>query len=297
MLPIVNEGIEAKKVSIYNQNVQAKHPLAGLRLKNTSHVHLMQGPITVFDDGTYGGDAQIMDLPPGGERLISYAMDLNVEVAPTTDPQKNELVSVRLVKGTLQINRKYTQTNKFTIKNSGDKTKTVLIEHPLNSYWTLVSPKMPDEKTRDMYRFAVEAEPGKPAELAIVEDRTERQTVALTNIDQNSIGLYINAKEVSDDVKTALREVVKQKQAIEQVVRDRQELQRQANVVEQEQNRIRQNMAQLDRNSDLYRRYVTKFTEQENKIETLREKTTASIAEEQKLRKALDNYLIGLDLS
>ncbi len=42
----------------------------------------MQGPITVFDDGAYAGDAQIEDLPPGTERLISYALDLDTEVAP-----------------------------------------------------------------------------------------------------------------------------------------------------------------------------------------------------------------------
>ena len=73
MLPIVNESVEGEKVSIYNAGVHAKHPLNGLKLKNTTELHLMQGPITVFDDGAYAGDAQIQDLPPGTERLISYA--------------------------------------------------------------------------------------------------------------------------------------------------------------------------------------------------------------------------------
>lgn len=297
MLPIINDKVSGKRLSIYNQSVHEKHPLAGLRLKNTSDLHLMQGPITVFDSGAYGGDAQIMDLAPGSERLISYAMDLHTEVAPTTDPQKKQLISLRLVKGTLTSNHKYTQTNTFTIKNSGQKEKTVLIEHPINSYWTLVSPKMPDEKTRDMYRFAVQAEPGTPVKLEVVEEHLERQSVAVTKLDSNTIGIYLSAPEVSEDIKTALREVVKHKQAVEQVARDRQEIQRQITVVDQEQNRIRQNMAQLDRNSDLYRRYVTKFTEQEDRIEALRQQMTDSIAKEQKLRKALDDYLIGLDLN
>ncbi len=296
MLPIINQKIEGEKLSIYNQAVHTKHPLAGLRMKNTSELHLMQGPITVFDGGVYGGDAQIMDLPAGSERLISYAMDLDTEVAPTTNPQKQQLVSVRLEKGTLYTNHKYTQTTTYTVKNSDSKEKTVLIEHPLNSYWTLIDPKMPDEKTRDMYRFAVKAEPGKPAKLDVVEEHIERQSLALTNVDNRTIAIYISAPEVSDEVKAALREVVKQKRAIEDVVNSRQEIQRQITVVDQEQNRIRQNMAQLDRNNDLYRRYVGKFTEQEDRIETLRKQLTDSIAEEQKLRKKLDEYLSGLDL-
>ena len=53
MLPIVNASVEAQKVSIYNESVQRKFPLNGLRLKNTTGMHLMQGPITVFDAGSY----------------------------------------------------------------------------------------------------------------------------------------------------------------------------------------------------------------------------------------------------
>ena len=65
MLPIVNESVKGEKVSIYNQAVQAKHPLNGLRLVNSTDLHLMQGPITVFDGGAYAGDAKIDDLQPG----------------------------------------------------------------------------------------------------------------------------------------------------------------------------------------------------------------------------------------
>ncbi len=82
MLPIVNAEVKGEKVSIYNPQVQAKHPLNGLKLTNSTDLHLMQGPITVFDGGAYAGDAKIEDLPPGSERLISYAMDLDTEVAP-----------------------------------------------------------------------------------------------------------------------------------------------------------------------------------------------------------------------
>src|SRR4029077_1778389 len=69
MLPIVSTDVEAAKVSIYNERTLAKHPLLGMRLKNTTGVHLMQGPITVFDKNTYAGDSRIMDLQKGEERL------------------------------------------------------------------------------------------------------------------------------------------------------------------------------------------------------------------------------------
>ena len=57
MLPILNSDVKAEKFSIYNPAVQPKHPLNGLKLTNSTHLHLMQGPITVFDGNTYAGDA------------------------------------------------------------------------------------------------------------------------------------------------------------------------------------------------------------------------------------------------
>ena len=46
MIPIVNDDIEAERLSIYNADVLADHPLLS-RLKNTTKKHLLQGPITV----------------------------------------------------------------------------------------------------------------------------------------------------------------------------------------------------------------------------------------------------------
>ena len=70
-----------------------------MKFTNTTGLYLMQGPITVFDGGTYAGDAKIEDLPPGTERLISYALDLDTEVAPETKGHPEELLSVKLFKG------------------------------------------------------------------------------------------------------------------------------------------------------------------------------------------------------
>jgi hypothetical protein len=41
--------------------VQAQFPLLGLKFRNTTGTHLMQGPITVFEGSSYAGDARIQD--------------------------------------------------------------------------------------------------------------------------------------------------------------------------------------------------------------------------------------------
>ena len=297
MLPIVNETIKGSKVSIYNEAVQAKHPLNGLRLVNSTKLHLMQGPLTVFDGGTYAGDAKIENLSPGAERLVSYALDLNTEVAPEAKSHPEQLVSVKVVKGVMQSSRKYGRTRKYTIKNSDSKPKTVLIEYPIDANWKLVEPEKPTEKTRDKYRFAVTAEPGKPAVLSVEEEQVVSQQVAITNLDTNMMAFYMNQKTVSAAVKAALQEVVKRKQALQLAAQDRERLEQRITTITQEQDRIRQNMGQLERNTELYKRYVQKFGAQEDDVEKMRGQIQKQIADEARLRQSLDEFLINLDIA
>src|SRR5207244_4031330 len=158
-------------ISIYNEGVQAKHPLNGFRLKNSTSLHLLQGPITVFDDGAYAGDARIEDLAPTSERLISYAVDLKTEVEPQSRAGKQELVTVKLKKGTLSVVRKLREERTYNIRNRDQKAKTVLIEHPFRADWKLVEPKESTERTRDVYRFAMKVDSSGKTALNVQEEK------------------------------------------------------------------------------------------------------------------------------
>jgi len=297
MLPIVGGEIEAERVAIYDERVIAKHPLSGLRLKNTTDLHLMQGPVTVYDQrGGYSGDARIEDMAPGTERLLSYAVDLDVEVAPRAEGRPEEIVRVRLAKGTLIASRKLVRAKFFEVKNSGKDVVKLLVEHPLESGWRLVKPETPAEKARDRYRFAVAAEPGTPVTLELVEEMPVEETHVITNLDDNAILFYSRAKATSPAVRESLAEVIRRKREIEEMIRGRQVREQEIATIDQEQGRIRGNMGTIDRGSDLFNQYVKKFTEQEQRIETLRGEIAGLVTKEQEARKGLDDYLLTLDV-
>jgi hypothetical protein len=296
MLPIANGSVKGEKVSIYNPAVQAKHPLNGLKLTNSTGLHLMQGPVTVFDDGTYAGDARIEDLPPGSERLISYALDLDTEVAPESKPQPEQLVKVKIAKGTVITTRKFERSTLYTIKNSGKKDKKVLIEYPYDVNWKLLDPKEPEEKTRDMYRFAITAEPGKPTKLTVSEEQTVDEQIALTNVNDDLIAYYQRSKVVSEPVKKALAEVIKRKHEIQSLAVEQQQHQQQIAAITQEQGRIRENMTRLEKNTELYNRYVKIFGTQEDDVEKAREKIKELQAKQIELQNSLNEYMLGLEI-
>ncbi|MFM7206800.1 MAG: hypothetical protein ACKO4T_09040 [Planctomycetaceae bacterium] len=298
LLPIVAGEVEAERVAIYDERVLAGHPLSGLRLRNTTPLHLMQGPVTVYDaEGGYAGDARIEDMAPGTERLLSYAVDLDVEVAPRIEGRPEEIVDVRLAKGTLVASRKLVRAKVFEVKNGGRRAVKVLVEHPLEGGWKLVKPEAPAEKTRDRQRFAVDAEPGTTAALEVVEELPVEESHVITTLDDERIVFYSRARAASPAVREALAGVVRRKQAIEQVGRDRQTREQEIATIDQEQTRIRGNMGAIDRGSDLFNQYVRKFTEQEKRIEALRGEIAGLVAKEQEARTGLDEFLLGLDVN
>jgi hypothetical protein len=296
MLPIVNEAVEGTKVSIYNQRVHAKHPLYGFRLRNATALHLSQGPMTVFDGGVYAGDARLEDLPPGQERLLSYAMDLKTEVEPVSEPEQRELVTVSLRKGTLFTTHKAIAEMTYNIRNRDQKPHLVLIEHPFRADWQLASPSTATERTREVYRFAVTVDPGSGTRLRVREEKPLQQSVVLTDAGPDVLTYYMRATQVSDKVKQALQRVSTLRDKLDQTVQQRRRFEQQIQEISQEQARMRENMGRLAQNSELYNRYVRKLDQQETEIDKIRKDIETLKGTEEQQRKELNDYLMGLDI-
>ena len=297
LLPIIGQSLQGQKVSLYNQHVNAKHPLNGYRLKNTSALHLMQGPITLFDNGTYAGDARIEDLPPEQDRLISYALDLKTEVEAKFEGGTQELATVTLKKGTMLISRRLVEDRTYLVKNRDTRAKTVLIEQPYRVDWKLAEPKELTERTRDLYRFSVAVDPGKTATLRVKETLPVQESIFLMDSGIDQIAYYQQTKEVSPKVKEALQRVVYLRNKLDDVRAQRTRLDQRTSEITAEHARIRENMQRLQQNSDLYTRYVKKLDQQETELESLRKDIERLKNTEEEHRRELQNYMMSLDVS
>jgi hypothetical protein len=295
MLPIVGQDIEGRRVSIYNEATQPKHPMLGLKLKNTTGLTLMGGPITLFEAGSYAGDAQIDSLPAGAERLISFALDLECEVAPSARSVPDRLVAVRVARGVLTSTVTYRREKLYTAKVRGTRGRELLIEHPLSPDWTLVEPKQAEERTRDAYRFRVRLPAGGSQELLVAEERQAEQTVAVGNLRDDLVAVYLKSPAVSQKVKDALSEVGKRKAELADTLRQRQEQERGAQSIRTEQSRIRQNMEFLSRDSALYKRYVALLDAQETELAGYLTEIDRLAKKEMEQRKALEEYILSID--
>jgi hypothetical protein len=296
MIPIITDDVEVERLSIYNANVLAKNPLNGARVKNTTGKHLLQGPITVIDGNTYAGDAKIDNLPPGQERLLSYGIDLQMLVNSTNQKTDNALLTGKIVKGVLHLQRKHVFTQDYLAENKSDRDKTMIIEHPFRQNWKLVDTEKPIETTDTLYRFKGTVGAGKTSKLTVREEIVQGETIAILPADLGQLLQYSRAGEIPEPVKKELQKAIELKQKLVVTQRQIDERQKDLNEISQEQNRIRENLKTIRENTPYYTRLMTKLNDQESKIETLQSEIEELTAQLNQQREELEQFVSNLNV-
>jgi len=296
MLPIVNQEIAAEKVSIYNPATHRKHPLNGLIVDNTTGLNLMQGPITVFDENVYAGDAKLPDIKPAEKRMVAYALDLGVEVIEDQKERPDELLSARIAKGTLILQHKLVDVSEYTIRNKDKKNRDVIIEQDYNSEWKLVEPKEPFERTQNLLRFRTLVPAGETVLQKVELEAVTDEEIYLTTIDEEFTGIYLKSKVISDAVRQALEKVIRIQSELQTLERDLEQREEDLENSVAEQARIRENLKTLQANSDPYQRQLKKFDLVETRIEQLQGQLDELRKQAQKKQEELEAYVLSLDV-
>ena len=295
LVPVVNRTVEAQAVSLYNPANHPRHPFFGVKLVNTTDLTLMEGPVTVYLDGAYGGDAQLETLEPKGERILTYALDLGIEVVQERANSTSQVISVKITNGVLQQRLERRMENLYRLTSRDDKPRTVLVEQPYQDGWELVEPAK-FERTPTFYRFSVEVQPRKTATLRVVQKRTVQESIALLQEDEDTIRVLAQNQQLSEPIRQALSNILNRRRAIRNIEAQIRQQEARIKSITDDQARIRENMRALDRNSDLYRQYVQKLAQQEREIERARAEIERLQEQRARAQRELSEYIAGLNL-
>ncbi len=290
LVPLVNEAVESSRVSIFNAATLAKHPLLGLKLVNKTKLHLAQGPVTVFDGGTFAGDARLPDIKPGETRLVSYAIDLGTEVVAEPSETKRTLLTVAVADGKLVMRAGLKRVTTYQIRNRNPQDRTVIVEHPKHSGWKLVTPAKADDQTRSFYRFDSVVKAGALVTLEVTEESPAVDVYGLTETSRDALLRYASLKEAKPAVREVFTKLVELREKVDEAqkgIADEQELLKE---IADDQDRIRKNIERTPKESEAFKRYLKKFDDQETEIEKRRARLKELKAELAKHEKALKDF-------
>jgi hypothetical protein len=176
------------------------------------------------------------------------------------------------------------------------RSRTLLVEHSKMPGWELVSEAKPSEETEQRYRFEMTLEPAKSGVLDVVMERTNASVLEMASFDLPTLVGYAQNGKASQAVVDAVKKAASMQAGINDTQRKIDELAKERGTIEGDQNRLRGNMGTIERNSDLYARYMKKLGEQESRIESIAEETRKLTASREDQMRALEEYVRGLEV-
>jgi hypothetical protein len=128
LVPIVNAGIGAEKVSLWNRGATSGHPLRAVWLSNTTGLTLDGGSITVIDGNAFAGEGLVEPLAQSATRLVSYATDLGIIVTGRLQTTNPRVSNVRARDGTLIQETQERATWSYAVRNEEASPATLVVE-------------------------------------------------------------------------------------------------------------------------------------------------------------------------
>jgi hypothetical protein len=272
MLPFLQQKIGARKLLVYSESY-GLNPRDAAELTNNTGKTLDGGPITVYDAGSYAGEALVETLPMGDKRLISYGVDLGTRVTTAFDSSQAVVREIHFKRGVLTTRSALQETKTYTIKNVDAKAKTLVIEHNQRPGYTLMERK-PSETTPNAYRFEVKLAASGTETFPVREERVYDQSVSVTNLTPDVLASYVQNKALSEAARRQLDQIAQKKSEVaanDAAIRRAEE---DVASLTQDQNRLRSNIESLNRVSgqqDQVQTYARQLAAAETRLAALRD--------------------------
>ena len=297
MLPLVEAPIAARKTLIFSGSNPASrniHPRLGAEITNNTGMKLPAGPITVYEDGTYAGDALIEFWNEDEKRLVSYGEDLSVNGSIGITSTRT-ISTVSISGGVMTISRSQDYYKTYTFQNQSANSKSLLVEHPKTQGAELKLPEA-DEETPSAYRFILTLQPQRALILTVHESQPLSERITLLSLRPDTMLSYSVNQEIPARVRAALEKAIELKRAADTAQTAVSEQQNKRNNLISEQDRIRKNLEAAGGQTSQGQEYLKRMANldkdiDQQGIELEKARSAAKAAQD-----SYENYLNGLKL-
>ena len=284
MVPILQQDLPAEHVTLWSEREPT--PLRAVWLENKSSLTLDSGSFSIFEAGEFAGEGLLDPIHPGEKRLLSYASDQAVRVRLTGGVTKRKLHHLAISHGVLVQTYLDVVLHNYSVVNSADVQRDVLIETPRQSNgkgWSLGGDLKAAETTPTLYRFEVHVAPHSTATLEVNEHGPIVTSVSL-NSNQNQASYLLELVKQAPNALDNLKPVIDAQNSISDLDHQIEESKKTEETASDDEDRDRDNLTALKGN-DAAKRFVDELNRAEDLLQSTR-KHTADL--EQQKQAAID---------
>ena len=284
MVPFVDRDVAAPRVWLYQPETSARRPLAAVRLRNEGGTSLPAGIVTVFESSVEGpvnfvGDAQLPLLPRGSFKFVTFSVDGKTDIR-REDRGVRRTTLGKAVNGELTLTTRSRRTIAYEVTPPPDEDREIIVEEARGDGWTPAAESKDIEETPTRFRYRIAAPKGVTTKASLVLERTDRQSVSLSDLGAEEILARIQGL---DNESAALKDTVAKLSALVTAINhaksQRAQLDDERKRIAEDQERIRRNLQSVGASSDLGRRYLSTLQSQEDRLAEI-ERNDAALADQ-----------------
>jgi hypothetical protein len=304
IVPIADRKVPAARISLYQPNTHADHPVASARLQNDATTGLPGGVLTLYERDakaggvSYLGDAQLRTLPPGESRLVGFALDEKTRIERKFKHARS-LTKGKIARGIFHHTIIDQRTTVYRLKGAANAARRVTIEHPRLAGWSLVKPDAKKTKVglaKNVYRIAVNLKAGEERKLSVVTSRPRVERLGLVSLRYDRVAAFAATNSLDPKVRAAFKRMAEMMAIITRHKSDVKKLTREQKDIFNDQRRIRDNMRRVGNRSQLFQRYSRKLEKQENILDQLTGRLEGARDSQRAAEKTLTDYIAGLNI-
>jgi hypothetical protein len=297
MVPILQETLPSERVTLWSRSEPV--PFRAIWLENTSKLTFDRGSFSIFESGVFAGQGLLDPIHPGEKRLLSYAADQAVHVREQPEANKREIREVHIHPrndGPGLIVKRYAVEGRstFSVSNSSEEPRTVVLEVPRSSNRTLTPESKPAESAETLYRFRLAVPAHQSASQLIADEGYDYESWRI-NEDQDQVGALQSLTEEVPALLDKLKPIYMAQHQINEMKAQLRDLDQKAEALTKDEARARENLTALKGN-DVARRFVDELNRSEDDLQSTR-KQSADLKEKEKAAvESLRQTLLTLEL-
>jgi hypothetical protein len=292
LVPVLDRAVTARRVGLLA--AAAAHPVESVALTNDTGAALPPGVVTTYDAQGFTGDARLGTLPRGQTRLLGFAVD-EATSAQWHTGAAGSIAAIAASGGVLKITRRQRTTTTIDLRAPATEARDLLVELPREGGATLATepPLSGITQTQTAWRLPVVLQAGQVLHLVAHADRLVSQSLVVAENVGPVVGLLTD-QGLPPAARAALQHVVDLRREVFDAEAARQRLDEQRAAIDQDEQRVRDNLAAVPAGDALHARLIQALGADEDRLADLRRQRAGADDAVQSAHAALDAAIAAL---
>jgi len=202
-----------------------EHPYRAARLRNTTGLTLLPGPVALFAGGTFAGEGLLQRLHDGETAFIPYAIDPSTSIATEVTERREPLRIVSAQRAEIVLEDTLVRAARYTVQPGAQAPSRVFLRHEHLSGFTARALPPESEPGRDADLVPIPLTPRRESVVTLEQTRPVRRTLSLLDDVSTDLGPYLAATPAA--LRQGLAAVVEPRNALARAEREADELREQ----------------------------------------------------------------------